>query len=164
MSNEPRVKVLMVCMGNICRSPLAHGLFQHLVKEAGLTDLVEIDSAGTHAYHVGEPPDPRSRETALRRGIDLSEQRARKVSQRDFDYYDYILAMDLDNLAILQSACPTEHREKIRLFLDFAKDVAESEVPDPYYGGESGFESVYDLVDAAANGLLKEIRSRHLLS
>jgi protein-tyrosine phosphatase len=164
MSNEPRVKVLMVCMGNICRSPLAHGLFQHLVKEAGLTDLVEIDSAGTHAYHVGEPPDPRSRKTALRRGIDLSEQRARKVSQRDFDYYDYILAMDLDNLAILQRACPMEHREKIRLFLDFAEDVAESEVPDPYYGGESGFESVYDLVDAAANGLLEEIRSRHLLS
>ena len=153
----------MVCMGNICRSPLAHGLFQHLVKESGLEDLIEIDSAGTHAYHVGEPPDPRSQETALRRGIDLSDQRARKVSPRDFDYYDYIMAMDRDNLDILQNVCPDDkHMEKISLFLDFAEDISGSEVPDPYYGGASGFENVYELVAAAATGLLDEIRARHL--
>lgn len=153
----------MVCMGNICRSPLAHGLFQHLVKESGLEDLIEIDSAGTHAYHVGEPPDPRSQETALRRGIDLSDQRARKVSPRDFDYYDYIMAMDRDNLDILQNVCPDDkHLEKISLFLDFAEDISGSEVPDPYYGGASGFENVYELVAAAATGLLDEIRARHL--
>jgi len=155
-----KIKVLMVCMGNICRSPLAHGLLQHRVEEAGLTQMVEIDSAGTHAYHVGEPPDPRSQETALRRGVDLSGQRARKVSPKDFDYFDYILAMDVDNLAILKSLSPSEHQGKVQLFLDYARELPDTEVPDPYYGGESGFEHVYDLIESAANGLLKEIRSR----
>lgn len=148
-------------MGNICRSPLAHGLFQHLVREKDLAHVIEIDSAGTHAYHIGEAPDPRSQETALRRGIDLSGQRARKVSVGDFDYYDYILAMDRDNLSILQTLCPAEHLGKVQLFMNFAPELPESEVPDPYYGGESGFEHVYDLVDMAAKGLLSEIQSRH---
>ena len=155
-----KVKVLMVCMGNICRSPLAHGLFENLVREAGLEEHIEVDSAGTHAYHVGEPPDPRSQETAQRRGIDLSAQRARRVSAADFEEFDYVLAMDRDNLAILAELCPSGREERLHLFLDFAPQMSESEVPDPYYGGASGFERVFDLVDAAARGLLEDVRRR----
>jgi len=147
-------------MGNICRSPLAHGRFEHLVEEEGLTGRIEVDSAGTHAYHIGEPPDPRSQQTAARRGIDLSGQRGRKVSSADFEEFDYVLAMDEDNLAILLSLAPAEHRHKARLFLEFAPELEESEVPDPYYGGASGFEHVYDLIDAAAKGLLLHIREQ----
>ncbi len=157
-----KVKVLFVCMGNICRSPLAHGLFQHLVSESELDAFIEIDSAGTHAYHVGEPPDPRSQETALKRGIDLSEQRGRKVAANDFEEFDYILAMDRNNLSILQSLCPPQQCDKLKLFLDFAPQMNETEVPDPYYGGASGFENVFNLVDAAARGLLSHIREQHL--
>lgn len=150
-------------MGNICRSPLAHGRFEHLVREAGLASRISVDSAGTHAYHVGEPPDRRSQQTALHRGIDISGQRARKVALADFAEFDYLLAMDRDNLAILQSLTPAaEHANKVRLFLEFAPELDEREVPDPYYGGQSGFELVYDLIDAAAQGLLAEIRKRHL--
>lgn len=156
------VSVLFVCMGNICRSPLAHGRFEHLVKEAGLASRISVDSAGTHAYHVGEPPDRRSQQTALHRGIDISGQRARKVSVADFEAFDYLLAMDRDNRELLLSLAPAEHVHKVRLFLEFAPDLAEEEVPDPYYGGQSGFELVYDLIDAASQGLLEEIRKRHL--
>ena len=156
------VKVLFVCMGNICRSPLAHGLFEHRVKEAGLADRIEIDSAGTHAYHVGNQPDPRSQQTALRHGIDLSSQRARQVKAGDFERYDYVVAMDRDNHAILNSSCPDEHRHKLKLFLEYAPQLSETEVPDPYYGGESGFEHVYRLIDAAADGLMADIQRRHL--
>lgn len=156
------IKVLFVCMGNICRSPLAHGRFQHLVQVDGLAGRISVDSAGTHAYHVGEPPDLRSQQTALRRGIDISGQRARKVEPTDFEEFDYILAMDRDNLVILQSLAPPGQSHKIHLFLDFAPELNESEVPDPYYGGQAGFERVYDLVDAASLGLLEEIRTRHL--
>lgn len=155
------IRVLMVCMGNICRSPLAHGRFEHLVKEAGLGAHITVDSAGTHAYHVGEPPDRRSQQTALRRGIDISGQRARKVSLSDFEVFDYLLAMDSDNQAILMSLAPPEHRHKVRLILEFAHELNEREVPDPYYGGQSGFEGVYDLIDAASQGLLEEIKKRH---
>lgn len=158
MIENDKIRVLMVCMGNICRSPLAHGLFEHLVKEEGLTDRIEVDSAGTHAYHVGESPDPRSRETAWKRGIDLSAQRARKVHPNDFESFDYVLAMDSDNLAILKSACPPEHLSKLSLFMDYAPHMADDEVPDPYYGGPEGFEKVYGLVEAAARGLLDAIR------
>ncbi|HEY0721692.1 MAG TPA: low molecular weight protein-tyrosine-phosphatase [Gammaproteobacteria bacterium] len=157
-----KIRVLMICMGNICRSPLAHGRFEHLVQEAGLASRISVDSAGTHAYHIGEPPDRRSQHTALQRGIDISGQRARKVSVADFEEFDYLLAMDRDNLAILQSLAPAEHAHKARLFLEFAPELNETEVPDPYYGGQSGFELVYDLIDAAAQGLLEEIRKRHL--
>ncbi|MCW8839400.1 MAG: low molecular weight phosphotyrosine protein phosphatase, partial [Gammaproteobacteria bacterium] len=149
-------------MGNICRSPLAHGLFQGLVEKAGLSDSIWVDSAGTHAYHVGETPDPRSQQTALRHGIDLSMQRARRVADEDFERFDYILAMDRDNFTILQRSAPVQHRHKLRMFLEFAPQMNEEEVPDPYYGGANGFDRVYDLVEAAAAGLLEEIRNRHL--
>lgn len=149
----------MVCMGNICRSPLAHGVFEHLVEAAGLAEQIGVDSAGTHAYHVGEAPDPRSQEVASRRGVDLSAQRARRVSREDFEIFDYVLAMDRDNFAILQDLCPPGHEGKLRLFLEFATDRSEREVPDPYYGGQAGFERVLDLVDAGSKGLLEEIRT-----
>lgn len=158
------VKVLFVCMGNICRSPLAHGLFENLVAEEGLQDVIQVDSAGTHAYHVGEAPDPRSQETARRRGIDISAQRARKVRAEDFREFDYVLAMDKSNHALLADLCPSGLEEKLFLFLEFAPDLGESEVPDPYYGGASGFERVFDLVEAASRGLLEAIRTRHGLA
>jgi len=162
LNQMKNIRVLFVCMGNICRSPLAHGLFEHLVKKEGLDTLIEVDSAGTHAYHVGEAPDPRSQDTARQRGIDISGQRARKVCVADFEEFDYVLAMDRDNYAILESICPAGHEDKLHLFLDFAPELPESEVPDPYYGGRSGFDRVFDLVEAAAHGLLAEIRRRHL--
>ncbi len=155
------VKVLFVCMGNICRSPMAHGYFEHLVREAGLADRVMVDSAGTHAYHVGNPPDSRAQQTARRRGIDLSGQRARKALREDFEVFDYILAMDRDNHALLAALSPEGKEHKLHLFLEFAPQLAEREVPDPYYGGADGFEQVFDLVEAAAQGLLADIRSRH---
>jgi protein-tyrosine phosphatase len=157
-----KVNVLMVCMGNICRSPLAQGLFERRVEEAGLTHQIATDSAGTHAYHVGNPPDPRSQQTALRHGIDLSSQRARKVAVSDFEKFDYVMAMDNDNHALLYAQCPEEHRHKLRLFLEFAPQLAETEVPDPYYGGDSGFEDVYRLLDVAVEGLMADIKTRHL--
>jgi len=157
-----KVNVLFVCMGNICRSPLAHGLFEAMVAKEGLSEMIIVDSAGTHAYHVGNPPDPRSQETALRHGIDLSGQRARRVAQPDFERFDYILAMDRDNYSLLADSCPDEQRHKLSLFLEFAPELPEREVPDPYYGGASGFEQVYNLVEAASRGLLEEIRKTHL--
>lgn len=155
------VKVLMVCMGNICRSPMAHGYFEHLVREAGLDMQIQVDSAGTHAYHVGNPPDTRAQQTARRRGIDLSGQRARQAMREDFHTFDYVLAMDRDNHALLADLCPEGQEHKLRLFLEFAPQLTEREVPDPYYGGAEGFERVFDMVEAAAAGLLAEIRSRH---
>lgn len=152
------IKVLFVCMGNICRSPTAHGVFENMIKNAGMIGDVEVDSAGTHAYHVGEPPDKRSAQCAKKRGFDLSYIRARRVEVSDFDYFDYVLAMDADNLSILESMSPTQHKDKVRLFLDFAKDQSESEVPDPYYGGPNGFDHVFDLVEAASKGLLEDIK------
>ncbi|MDH5784928.1 MAG: low molecular weight phosphotyrosine protein phosphatase [Chromatiales bacterium] len=157
-----KIKVLFVCMGNICRSPLAHGLFEHRVKEVGLDDRITIDSAGTHAYHVGNQPDPRSQQTALRHGIDLSSQRARQVVVSDFENFDYVIAMDRDNHTILSEKCPGQYRHKLKLFMEFAPQLTEREVPDPYYGGESGFELVYQLIDAASNGLMADIEQRHL--
>lgn len=155
------VKVLFVCMGNICRSPTAEGVFRHLVKHQGLDDKIHIDSAGTHAYHIGEPPDKRSQAAARKRNIDLSAQRARKVERADFDQFDYVLAMDRNNHAELLSICPEHHRPKLRLFLEFAEQAGEREVPDPYYGGEQGFEHVLDLVEDASNGLIKVLRKHH---
>ena len=156
-----KIKVLFVCMGNICRSPTAHGVFEHLVKNEHLSHKIEIDSAGTHAYHVGESPDRRARETAQTRGIDLNYIKARKVNESDFEYYDYILAMDSDNFAVLDNQCPEEYKQKLSLFLDFAPEHPLDEVPDPYYGGIKGFENVFNMVDAASRGLLKNIKSRH---
>ncbi len=152
------MKLLFVCMGNICRSPTAHGIFRQLVLSEGLAQQIEIDSAGTHAYHIGEQPDPRSIQTALSRGIDVSDLRARQVTEKDFAHYDLILAMDRDNLFNLLALCPDEHADRVKLLLSFAADAGLDEVPDPYYGGSHGFEHVFDLVDTAARGLLDAIR------
>jgi protein-tyrosine phosphatase len=160
INSHERVKVLFVCMGNICRSPTAHGVFRHLVKESGLSQHIEIDSAGTHAYHIGNPPDKRSAITAKKRGIDLSDLRARKVDLGDLYEYDYVLAMDKDNQRILLDMAPNDVKYKIRLFLEFAPQWGKQEVPDPYYGGDDGFEHVFDLVQAASEGLLADIRQR----
>ncbi len=158
MESGKRVRVLFVCMGNICRSPTAQAIFRRLVTEAGLGEAIEIDSAGTHAYHVGNPPDPRAQETALRRGMDLSDLRARQVCAEDFERFDYILAMDEDNYTSLSLVCPAEHQRKLRLLMEYATHWGEREVPDPYYGGDQGFERVFDMVEAACRGLLEEIR------
>lgn len=145
-------------MGNICRSPTAEGVFRHLAEQTGLLAQLEIDSAGTHDYHVGSRPDDRAQEAARRRGYDLSGLRARQVSDQDFERFDYILAMDQENLASLKRRCPPEHRHKLRLYLSFSERFAGQEVPDPYYGGRQGFDLVLDMVEDAAQGLLEEIR------
>ncbi|NCA68611.1 MAG: low molecular weight phosphotyrosine protein phosphatase [Sphingobacteriia bacterium] len=152
-----KVKVLFICMGNICRSPTAHGVFRKLVVEEGLAHRIEIDSAGTHGYHVGEAPDRRARQTALERGIDIGDLRARVAVPDDFHVFDHVLAMDRDNYRILSQLCPPERRAKLRLFMEFAPDLGIRDVPDPYYGGPEGFDRVYDLVEAAARGLLDEL-------
>lgn len=146
-------------MGNICRSPTAEGVFRHLVTDSGLDEHVHIDSAGTHAYHVGEPPDRRARAAAERRGISLEDIQARRVQPDDFERFSYIIAMDQDNLAILEEQSEGAHREKLRLFLEFSSGP-EKEVPDPYYGGATGFERVLDLVEDAGRGLLEELRGK----
>lgn len=155
-----KVSVLFVCMGNICRSPTAAGVFRKLVADAGLEEFVHIDSAGTHAYHTGEPPDQRAAAAAQRRGFDLSGQSARRVTAEDFDRFDYVLAMDRDNHEIMLAAALEDHHGRIRLFLEFGSDPSRQEVPDPYYGGAVGFERVLDLVEDAAVGLLREVRAR----
>jgi protein-tyrosine phosphatase len=150
-------RVLFVCMGNICRSPTAEGVFKRLVNDAGLDAEIESDSAGTHDYHIGDPPDGRSQAAAGRRGYDLSALRARQVAHDDFASFDYVLAMDETNLTALLSLCPAHYRERVKLFLEFAPEAGHREVPDPYYGGAQGFEEVLDLVELAAQGLLDHI-------
>lgn len=149
-------------MGNICRSPTAHGIFSALVEQKGLEHLVEVDSAGTHAYHIGNPPDHRAQASALKRGIDLSTLRARRVEKTDFEKFDYVLAMDEENYNYLDALCPDCHKDKLKLFMNFAPHLNHREVPDPYYGGASGFEQVLDMVETASHGLLKDIRKRHM--
>jgi protein-tyrosine phosphatase len=161
MNNQNTIKVLFVCMGNICRSPTAHGVFRDLVQQQGLNGVIEIDSAGTHSYHVGSPPDSRSQATALSRGFDLSDLRARQARAADFDQFDYVLAMDRDNHRGLADMCPSGAEHKLHLFMDFAPDLEIDEVPDPYYGGPNGFDRVFDMVDAASRGLLAHIRKEH---
>ena len=151
------VKVLFVCMGNICRSPTAEGVFRHKVEQINAEAEIAIDSAGTHAYHVGNPPDTRAQNAALKRDIDLSRQRARRVSKDDFSDFDYVIAMDESNKHDLLSICPTGYEDRVHLFLDFSDDEA-LEVPDPYYGQSRGFEIVLNLVENASDGLLKHIR------
>ncbi|MBS0338310.1 MAG: low molecular weight phosphotyrosine protein phosphatase [Proteobacteria bacterium] len=146
--------VLFVCMGNICRSPTAEGVFRRMVEEAGLKDAIRIDSAGTHDYHEGAPPDARAQLHAQRRGYDLSGLRARQVRASDFTDFDLILVMDRKNLETLRRVCPKEHAHKLRLLLEYAPLREEAEVPDPYYGGERGFDHVLDMVEDAARGLL----------
>ena len=156
LNNKGNVSVLFVCMGNICRSPTAEGVFRHFVNEAGLNEEITVDSAGTHAYHVGEPPDRRAMAAAERRGVSLVGLKARRVTDDDFERFDHIIAMDEDNLIWLQEQSTDEYRDKISLFLSFAVDT-ETEVPDPYYGGGAGFERVLDLVEKASRGLLETL-------
>jgi len=153
IDNKEKYSVLFVCMGNICRSPTAEGVFRHAVNEAGLAEKITADSAGTHAYHVGNPPDRRAMAAAERRGVSLSGLRARKVSDSDFEEFDYVIAMDEENRMQLLEQAPEEHQGKVQLFLSFV-DSIETEVPDPYYGGAAGFERVLDLVEEASKGLL----------
>lgn len=162
MSDERRTSVLFVCMGNICRSPTAEGVFRKVVTDAGLVDRIYIESAGTHAYHVGHPPDPRAQAAANRRGIVLKNIRAKRVQDEDFASFDYILAMDRDNLDELRTRAPGEYSGRLHLFLEFAGSGRGLEVPDPYYGGPSGFERVLDLVEEASRGLLQRIRIARL--
>lgn len=151
-------KILFICMGNICRSPTAEGVFRQAAEAAGLLGQLHVDSAGTHDYHVGRPPDSRAQAAASGRGYDLSGLRGRQVSRRDFEEFDYILAMDHDNLRDLERVCPRERRAKLSLFLDFSARYRGMEVPDPYYGGARGFEQVLDMVEDAALGLLERVR------
>ena len=159
---KKQVNVLFVCMGNICRSPTAEGVFAKRLADAGLDELVGVDSAGTHAYHVGEPPDPRAQRTAATREVDLSTIRARRAVAADFEEFDYVLAMDRDNYEGLLEICPEGHEHKLQLFLSYAPHLETDEVPDPYYGGPAGFDRVLDMIEAAADGLLEEIRRKHL--
>ncbi|WP_428101892.1 low molecular weight protein-tyrosine-phosphatase [Candidatus Rariloculus sp.] len=152
--------VLFVCMGNICRSPTAEGMFLKVLEERAPKLRIHVDSAGTHAYHIGEPPDLRAQHAARRRGIDLSGQRARQVRAKDFERFDLVLAMDEINHAMLLERSPQEFHERIRLFLEFAPRLDRTEVPDPYYGGVNGFEHVLDLVEEAATGLIEYLRDR----
>lgn len=156
------IKVLFVCLGNICRSPTGEGVFRSLVENEGLQENISIDSAGTAAYHVGEPPDPRSQAAARQRGIDLSRQRARRVRPDDFQHFDYLLAMDSENHANLMRICPPGHEHKVHMMLDFGEGLDRRDVPDPYYVGGNGFEVVLDLIEVASQGLLEDIRQNHL--
>ena len=157
------VRVLFVCLGNICRSPTAHAVFVHKVAQRNLQYDIEVDSAGTAAYHINKAPDARSQREGKKKGYDLGQLRARQVCARDFYDFDYILAMDNANLNNLRQDCPKEHLSKLGMFLDYG-DSVEKEVPDPYYGGEESFQHVLDLIEDAADGLLEEIiRQRQLL-
>jgi protein-tyrosine phosphatase len=149
--------VLFVCLGNICRSPTAEGVFRKLIERKNLSDSIQIDSAGTSAYHLGEPPDPRAQEAALKRGIDLSALQARQTTAEDFKQFDYILAMDNDNHTKLLHQCPPGEEHRVRLFLEFAPDAGRAGVPDPYTSNADGFELVLNLIEIAAAGLLKDI-------
>ena len=158
------VKVLFVCMGNICRSPTAHGVFLDIIQKEGLADVISVDSAGTHAYHISEEPDPRSQEAALKRNVDLSMLRARKAVREDFLEFDYVIAMDTSNYHHLQELAPEGHKAQLKLFLEYAPKLGVKEVPDPYYGGKNGFERVLDLIETASQGLLKELKRKHRLA
>lgn len=156
------VSVLFICLGNICRSPTAEGVFKTLVAREGLASSIRVDSAGTGGYHVGARPDQRAQAAAKKRGIDISGQQAREVRMSDFDTFDYVIAMDHRNVSRLKRICPQKRLNRIHLFLTFTDDVNATEVPDPYYGEGDGFETVLDMIEAASAGLLADIRSSHL--
>lgn len=153
----PPVRILFVCLGNICRSPMAQGIFEHTAAEAGLSGRFVVDSAGTGAWHTGDPPDPRAVAAAARRGIDIAAQRARQVSRPDFEAFDHILAMDASNHANLQEMAPPKAAHKVRLFLDSPGGNTPREVPDPYYGGAGGFDDVLDLIEEGSRALLARL-------
>lgn len=153
-------KVLLVCMGNICRSPTAEGVLRHFITINRLGDIVEVDSAGTHGYHVGEAPDSRTQRAAAARGYNLSQLRARKVARQDLDYFDQVLAMDKSNLDNLRRMATPEQQERLGLFMDYAKNFDDDEVPDPYYGLGHGFDLVLDMVEDASLGLIEDIKKK----
>ena len=153
-------RILFVCMGNICRSPTAEGITLKLIRNNKINELINVDSAGTHGYHIGNPPDPRTCAAALKRGIDLSALRARKVVPEDFERFDLLLAMDHDNLALLKRSARPEHHAKLGLFMSYSSRFDTDEMPDPYYGGEQGFELVLDMAEDATHGLIEEMRRR----
>ena len=157
---EARVGVLFVCTGNICRSPTAEGIFRRLAADAGLSQAIVADSAGTHGYHVGEPPDPRSQEAAQERGYDLSSLRARRIEPADFRRFDLIVAMDRGHLAILSRMAEPGAAHKLKLMMSYARRFSDQDVPDPYYGGPQQFERVLDMLEDAARGLLDAVRGR----
>ena len=150
--------LVFVCTGNICRSPTAEGIFRRTIEDAGLSDRIIVDSAGTHGYHVGEPPDARAVEAAARRGYDLSGLRARKFQREDFQRFDLVLAMDRDNHGILARLAQPSAGHRLRMMMEYASRFQETEVPDPYYGGPDGFDRVLDMLEDAAQGLLDAIR------
>ncbi|UCV13095.1 low molecular weight phosphotyrosine protein phosphatase [Dechloromonas denitrificans] len=152
-------RVLLVCMGNICRSPTAEGVLRSFIRTNNLGDKVEVDSAGTHGYHVGEAPDSRTQRAAMVRGYNLSQLRARKVARQDLDYFDLILAMDKSNLDNLMRLATPEQQGRIKLFMDYSKNFEDEEVPDPYYGLGHGFDLVLDMVEDASKGLVEEIKA-----
>jgi protein-tyrosine phosphatase len=162
MASPSNISVLFVCLGNICRSPTAHGVFEQMVRDAGLAGQIEVDSAGTGDWHVGRAPDQRARQAVLGRGVDISQLRARQVSAADFSRYDYVLAMDRANLAELEQMRPHWFQGYLGLFLPFAGDASGyvDEVPDPYHGGFDDFEAVYQLVYGASLGLLGHLRQQ----
>lgn len=156
-----KISVVFVCMGNICRSPTAEAVFRHYVENAGLSEQILIDSAGTHDYHIGDAPDLRAQRAAQQRGYDMSSLRGRQVKENDFHRFDYVLAMDRANLGILHRLAPPASEAQMRLFLEYARHHNEREVPDPYYGGADGFERVLDMVEDASEGLLQHIHQLH---
>lgn len=166
VGDQARLRVLMVCLGNICRSPTAEAVLRHKLKAVGLDTWVQVDSAGTFAGHVGSPPDERAQKHAKRRGYDLSPLRARKVDPSDYAHFDLILAMDWDNLALLEERCPPEavFRRKLKRLTDYLPTTSPlagaQSVPDPYYGGPDGFEAVLDLVEASCDGLVAHLQAR----
>jgi len=153
-------RVLFVCMGNICRSAMAEGVFRQLTRQAGLSEIVTVDSAGTHPFHEGEAPDRRAQTTASKRGYDISALRARAVSEKDFEQFDLILAMDWDNLGLLQQMAPKRMHHKLQLLMRFATEHESATIPDPYYGNQQGFEQTLDLIEDACAGLLEVARRR----
>lgn len=157
--NTPQ-KVLMVCLGNICRSPTAHGVLAHLVQQAKLQHAITIDSAGTAGYHIGNPPDSRSQQHAQQRGYDLSTQRARKLQVQDFETFDWILVMDSNNHRDAIALCPAQYQHKIHYLTHFCRNHSDKEVPDPYYGGNDGFEYVLDLCEDACGGFLEMLQNQ----
>ncbi|MBE0620552.1 MAG: low molecular weight phosphotyrosine protein phosphatase [Burkholderiales bacterium] len=154
--------ILFCCTGNICRSPTAEGVFAKKIADAGLVGRVVVDSAGTHGYHVGEAPDPRTQSAAKVRGYDLSTMRARRVERADFERFDLVLAMDHDNRAFLARLCPPSSSHKLKLMMEYAHGYTDSQVPDPYGGGPKGFDRVLDMLEDATEGLLEALRSSGL--
>ncbi len=152
------MKILFVCMGNICRSPTAHGLFLSLIRKQQLDEIIEVDSAGTHSWNIGNSPDLSAQMIARQHGVDLTDLRARRVVQEDYDYYDYIVAMDKSNLANMLAECEEYNRYKLKLLLEYANDTEITEVPDPYGAGMDGFETVYGLIEQGCSGLLRTVQ------